>query len=119
MGIDSLAMAREDLLIAELRVVFETNATAKAELAARMNDVYPIYLGNFEKALNESPMKSGFVFGKKLTLADLIIFEGTQSLFQNNPSVLDNYPAIKLLRARVAGVDGISQYLAARKFYEY
>ena len=50
----------------------------------------------------------------QLTLADIILFEGTVTASQKDPTVLDKYPTVKGVAALVADVDGIKQYLAKR-----
>ena len=51
-----------------------------------------------------------------MTMADIIIFEGTQTAVQQFPNILDNYPEIKKLRAKVVTQDGIKQYIAKRPY---
>jgi len=72
-------------------------------------------LGFLTQLIKENPTKSGYVVGKKLTLADIIVFAGTETVADQNPAVLDKYPEIKAVRAKVAATDGIKQYLAKRK----
>ena len=50
-----------------------------------------------------------------MTLADVVIFDNTQWAAENMPEVIEMYPEIKALRAKVASADGIKQYLATRK----
>ena len=50
----------------------------------------------------------------QMTLGDLILYEGTQTVSQNQPGLLGNYPELKALRVKVEGQDGVKQYLAAR-----
>merc|ERR1712154_627544 len=54
---------------------------------------------------------------KKLSAADITIHEATQTISQTNPAMLDKYPDIKTLRAKVANSKGLKQYLATRKMY--
>merc|ERR1719239_1357805 len=73
--VDQIAMAREDLLIAESRFFLEQDAVKKAEYNATLQNAYPLYLSNFNRYIEENPAKSGYVIGDKLSLADIIIFE--------------------------------------------
>merc|ERR1711963_8551 len=114
---DQIALAREDLLTTESKVfgggptTTENNATlAKAN---------PLYLGNFNKFIQENPTKSGFVIGNKMSFADIVLLEGTQTVFQTNPTILDQYPELKTLRAKVAAQDGVKQYLLQRPFIRF
>jgi hypothetical protein len=47
-------------------------------------------------------------------LADIVIFEGTTTLSQNQPDILKKYPKINKIRAAVAAAPGIKEYLAKR-----
>jgi len=111
--IDSIALAREDLLIAEGNFAFAADEAAKKEMQGKLDKQYDQFLPKIEKILSSNT--SGFAVGKKMTLADIIIFEGTQGLSQHQASTLEKYPAISALRAKVAGTKGIKEYLADRK----
>merc|ERR1711923_532793 len=104
---DQIANAKEDLFIAESRVNFAEDEFTRSTENQTLFNAYPIYLGNFEKFIKENRAKSGYVIGDELSLADIIIFEGTQSLVQNYPQMLDQYPHIRALRARVAATEGV------------
>merc|ERR1712002_613120 len=116
--VDQIANAREDLLIAESRFFLEQDPVKKAEYNATVQKAYPLYLGNFNRYISENPDKSGYVIGHKLTLADLIIFEGSQTVFQNQPEMLEQFPYIRALRAKVGAEKGIMEYIIKRGFYE-
>ncbi|XP_059150470.1 probable glutathione S-transferase 7 [Physella acuta] len=116
--INQLHLLREDLIVEEVKVFQVKDPEKKNELVDNMNkNVYPRFLNYFNKILlnNQEKNKTNFTVGTKLSLADIIIFEGIQNVVQTNPQLLDNYPALKALRATVAEVDGIKQYLATRK----
>ncbi|KAK3796712.1 hypothetical protein RRG08_037477 [Elysia crispata] len=115
--IEQIAQLREDLLTEEIKVWKEKDAAKNAEMTKNMNEnVYPKVFGNFEKLAKENQSKAGskYSVGKQLTLADIILFEGTVTASQKDPTVLDKYPTVKGVAALVADVDGIKQYLAKR-----
>jgi len=119
MMVDQIAMAREDLLIAQAKFNTEQDPVKKAAANTVVQAAYPIYLGNFARYIRENPMNSGWVVGDKMSLGDIILYEGTQTLVQLQPTMLESYPELKALRAKVEMQDGIKQYLAARKFYPF
>ena len=77
--------------------------------------MYPKFFGFFNTVIKENPAKSGFAVGKKISLADVIIFDVTQWISDMKPEVMAPYPELKALLAKVAGTAGIKEYLAARK----
>ncbi|XP_012934777.1 glutathione S-transferase [Aplysia californica] len=113
--IDQIALAREDMLVEEAKVAFEKDEATKAEGQKKLSEEkYPLFLGAFTKIIKAN--KSGFAVGSKLSLADIVIFEGTQGLFEHQPEFLEEkYPEIMALRKKVSETDGIKQYLAKRK----
>jgi len=111
---DQIANAREDLFIAESRVALAEDVLTRNSANATLQNAYPIYLEQFNNFIEQNPAKSGFVIGHKLSLADIIIFEGVYSVSKMSPEMLDNYPAIKVLAHKVAAAEGILQYLVNR-----
>merc|ERR1719317_1696336 len=107
---DQLMYAREDLFAPWF-------IAKKAPLMAKLvNETLPLYLGNFEKYIAGNPANSGFVIGSQATLADIVLMEGTQNIFQDLPAVLAKYPKLMQLRAQTAALPGIKDYLAKRPF---
>jgi len=114
--IDQILMCREDILVPEAKVKFCKDDAERAELLKGVcADVYPKFFGFFNTVIKENPAKSGFAVGKKISLADLIIFDVTQWISDMKPEVMAPYPELKALLAKVAGTAGIKEYLAARK----
>ena len=85
-----------------------------AALKGLMEDVYPKFFSFFNSVIKENPAKSGFAVGKKISLADVIIFDVTYFISDRNPDVLTPYPEIRALNAKVADTPGIKEYLAKR-----
>jgi len=121
MRVDEIALAREDLFIAESNAfgVVQQDPTRRAELtAALIANAYPLYFGRFAQIIRENEARSGFAVGDKPTMADFVIFEGTTSVMQSNPQVLDAFPELKALRVKMAGWPGVAEYLAIRPYSE-
>merc|ERR1719210_1242050 len=113
--VNQVSLLREDMLIPETRHFLEGDAAEKEKKAKDLvENHYPRYIKIFNDLLkkNEGP----FVLGDKFSLADIVIFEGFQTLSQNFPKLLegDDAAAIVALRAKVAEQKGIKEYLANR-----
>jgi len=114
--IDQILMCREDILVPEAKVKFEKDEKARADLLKGLVDAtYPKFLGFFNNVIKENPAKSGFAVGKKISLADLIIFDVTQWISDMKPEVMAPYAELKACNAKVAATPGIKEYLATRK----
>ncbi|GFO21844.1 glutathione s-transferase [Plakobranchus ocellatus] len=113
--IDQIVQMKEDILLEEIKS-FVGSDDQKDQAAKDLPEVvYPRVMQIFERLIQQNPSKSGFVIGNKMTLADLAIFEGTQSCYQGNPRFMSNFPELMKLRQKVAEADGVRQYLATRK----
>jgi len=112
--VDQIAMAREDFFGAQSKFFTQQDPVLRAEAFKVVLDNVPLFFGNFERYMNENTHKSGWVVGTKMTIGDLILYEGAQGLLQNDPTFLDPYPLQKALRSKVESQDGIKQYLATR-----
>ncbi|RUS87370.1 hypothetical protein EGW08_004824 [Elysia chlorotica] len=115
--IEQLQQLREDLIVEEVNTWSQTDEAKKARFKKRMHeDVYPKFLAQCEKLIKENQAKteSKYTVGDKLSLADFIIFEGTENVRQQNASLLDGYPRVKAVSALVAALDNLKDYLAKR-----
>ena len=114
--IDQILLAREDILVPEAKIKFEKDKAKQKEfLDEYIENLYPKYFTYFNNLIKKNPAKSGFAIGKNITLADISIFDMTEWVTSVRKNVLDQYPEIKTLRAKVAAVKGIKQYLEQRK----
>merc|ERR1712142_438506 len=114
---DQIANARDDLFRIEGAAALNNDTLKQAELDDKVMKAYPLYFGNFNKYIENNPAQSGFVCGDELSLADIIIFEGTQTAYQNNPDILKDYPWVRALRVKVAATEGILKYVVKRGNY--
>lgn len=113
--IDSIALAREDLLVAITKWHFEADAEKKkTEEVKLFGEIFPMYLGKFNTFVKENPKKSGYMVGSKLSLADIVMVEAVQGIMEQDAGALDNYPELKALREKVINSNGIKEYLAKR-----
>ncbi|GFN93427.1 glutathione s-transferase [Plakobranchus ocellatus] len=115
--IEQIQGLREDLFVEELKVWKENDEAKKAEMTKNMNEVvYPKFLAYFERLIkdNQTKTNSKFTAGDKLSLADIIVFEGTETLRQKNSALLDQYPVVKEVNVLVASQESIKKYLDQR-----
>jgi len=114
--IDSIALAREDLLTQCTKWLTLQDEEEKGKLMIYLaQEMVPFFFGRWVRLLEENPSKSGWMVGDKLSLADLVVYEGTESLISFYPEVIEPYPELIALRERIGNSDGIKQYLAIRK----
>merc|ERR1711974_279681 len=109
--IDEISLLREDMLIPETKEFLESDEAKKAEIAKQNQEShYPKYLQFFLDILKKS--KSGWASGgKKMTLADIVMFEGTTTVSQLYPDIFKKFQDLVKLREKVSKVAGIKEYL--------
>ncbi|GFO21841.1 glutathione-s-transferase [Plakobranchus ocellatus] len=113
--IDQIVQLKEDILTVEIDTVLGSDQSKMAAAKKLVSEVYPRTMNIFNKFIQENPASSGFVIGEKMTLADLAIFEGSQSCYNSDPDFLKGYQNIMALREKVAAQDGVRQYLDKRE----
>merc|ERR1711963_1033807 len=119
---DQIVYAREDLLVAYYQATIAqgvTDADRKVKYAKLVNETIPLYLGNFEKYIARNPSNSGFVIGNQVSLADIVLMEGTQNIFRDMPQMLQPFQKLQNLRNQTAAVPNIAAYLANRPLYPF
>ena len=98
-----------DLLQAFVKVIFESNETRKAELQKKFNEEEsPKYLSLLEKRVTAD----GWLYGSKLTYADLAFFNFCDNL--NQPNALEAYPGLKAVQEKVAALPNIAKWVKDR-----
>jgi len=115
--IDQILMCREDIVVPEAKIKFEQDQGKRAELTKDMIDTtYPKFFGFFDTIIKDNPTKSGWAVGKKISMADLVIFDVSEWIFGlKEEEMRSAYPNIAAVRAKVATTPGIKEYLANRK----
>lgn len=98
--------------------VFEGYDEAKKAEAkkALFGEYVPKYFGIIEKRITANNSPDGWVFGKKLTYADIRIATGVEmvAVLQPQPSITDSYPAIKKLTDAVNAQPKIAEWIKNR-----
>jgi len=108
--INEISLVREDMLVPETQhFLCGDEAEKKKKEETLKAEHYPKYC-----KILEDLIAGDFAVGKKLSLADIVIFEGTTTLSQNHPDILKKYPKINAIRKKVSETAGIKEYLAKR-----
>lgn len=93
---------------------FEKDETRKAALHKELSETHlPRYLGIFEKLITENSREEGWVYGPKVTYADLHFFFITDCLIKFGQS-LEKYPGIQKLRNTISSLSNIAKWLKQR-----
>ncbi|KAK7102161.1 glutathione S-transferase-like [Littorina saxatilis] len=104
-----------DLIQTMVKARFEQDEAKKAELEKKLaTEDLPKFLGLFEKLLKDNGSK-GFFVGNSVTLADLDVFNITDTLLKVNADILASCPELQKLRSKVADHPKVKTYLASRK----
>ena len=94
-----------DLIAQMIKWMSEKDETCKAELKKEMDKVHtPKHLSNLEKHITAE----GWLYGSKVTYADLIFFNFSHHL---SDEVLAKYPGLKGLREKVEALPNIAKWL--------
>lgn len=113
--IDEVVNLVGDFIGAMVKAKFEKDEQRKKENEAKLqNEDTPRFLSTFEKLLAENG-SNGFFVGNSITLADLEVFNITDSLVNAHDQAVAQYPNLIKMRAAVAGNPNIKAYLATRK----
>ena len=110
---DAVVDTAADILNVYFSKVFKAEDKTAAWTAFRDNEATK-GLQNLEKLIGLYG-GNGFAVGNALTWADLFIYDVTSQLFDREPSVLDNYAAVKQVRASVEAHEKVADYLKNRK----
>jgi len=99
----------------------EKDETRKAELKKEFEEKdMPRYLGTLEKRVTENNSPDGWLYGTKVTYADLLAcvqFGLMEELIW--PGMLDNYPAMKKLKTSVENLPAIAKWIKERPQSKY
>ena len=108
-----LAGAINDLFEDLVQVYFEKNEEKKANMRKKyMEQTVPFALGKFEAlcAANDG----GYLWGNKLTWADLAFFCWTEFMTPAVPTLFDSFPSLKKLKETVETLPNIAKWLEER-----
>lgn len=105
---DMIAGAVADFAEVALKCAFQESETiAIASLHAALEKFGP----HFERRLAENGGE--FIAAKRLTFADILLAEPLTANLEWAPSILDDWPGLKALQARVTSLHGVERYLAS------
>lgn len=97
-----------------IKLYFEKDETKKAELkTALLGEKIPAFLKVMDMYITKNN-KKGHVFGDKLTLADIAVFDIMDNLVQFDSGCMAKCPKVKEVYDTVAAVDNLKSYLSTR-----
>jgi len=108
--VDSITEVREK----SYEVHFEKDEAKKKQLQAGFKDTIAPSLKGLEKILTSNQDGAGFFVGTEITLADIHFFTIFESVRGAAPTLLDDYPKLKALFARLETYPKIADYLKTR-----
>jgi len=113
MQVDQVVMTVQDFVSQLTKAFFEKDEAKKAELMKNVQEVEtPKFLAIFEKLAKANG--TGFMVGKKMSLADIAMFDIFFNVQKNQGPVLDKFPAVKAAYDKVANDDKVKAYVAKR-----
>ncbi len=107
-----------DLAQHAIRIFFEQDEARKCELKKEFIETHvPRYLGALQKRASGNNCYYGWIWGPKVTYADLSIYLMLEQVLISTtlvPDVLDRYPALKKLHDSVEALPNIAKWLKDR-----
>ena len=117
--IASIIDAGGDLSQKLLTAHFEKDETRKAELKKEMGEVvFPKFLGIFENLINTNGTPEGWIYGSKVTYADLALYN-ILDWVKDIPNIFDKYPGIQKMRKSVEELPNVAKWIATRPKTEH
>lgn len=71
--------------------------------------------GQIERIMSCNKASDGWAVGKKMSAADVMLFESFESSLSQDAALLDKFPKIKACRQKVQDCKKMKEYLAKRK----
>ena len=93
---------------------FGTEESKAAGLKALLEKEIPKYFAIMEKRIKENKSGNGWVYGDKITYADLRLCVTVDGLMALNPTMADDYPALKNVNEKVKAEPKIAEWLKKR-----
>ncbi|XP_070548538.1 S-crystallin SL11-like [Ptychodera flava] len=116
---DMVTDACEDLFQGMIKVFFEKDEAKKTELKTEYGKKLTATLASLEKILTANNGGDGFFVGDGVSVADLSFFAQVEFTSPSAPNLLDAYPKLKALNARVAALPNIAAWLEKRPKTEF
>ncbi len=111
----SIVDSYNDCLTASLKPVYEKDDKTKADLREAFLKECPKWFNNFEKRITDS----GWIFGDKLTWADITLAAGFESVGVIFLNILDDYPKLKAHKTKVESQPKIAEWIKNRPDSSY
>lgn len=112
---DALADYIADLRNKYIPIAYASTFKTSPEAIARYFEQLPVALGFLERAHGRSQdPQAGWFIGSSVTFADVTAFDYLDGLETLQPTVLDNFPALKGFVARFRALPNIASFLATR-----
>ena len=104
-----------DLLLKLIPFFYEKDETRKAQLLKEFAETHiPRYLGILEKLAAANNSAGGWMFGPKVTYADITLYVVSDIISRPVPNAFDKYPALTKLIASVENLPNIAKWLKER-----
>ena len=113
-----IAEAVNDLFEDLLKARIEKNEERKAQMQKDYKEkAVPFALAKFEALASTN--KNGYLWGNKLTWADLAFFNWICMISHRAPAILDRFPSLKKLKETVETLPNIAKWLKERPETEF
>ena len=93
-----------------MKMFFEKDASAKEEMVTKLRQTLSVKLAIFEKRA----AGTGWLFGNKLTWADLAFYLSADWFLQSVKDALENFPTLTKLREKVGALPRIAKWIEER-----
>lgn len=112
---DALADHIADLRTKYIPIAYASTFKTSPEATAEFFNQLPVVLGFLERAHSRSQdPQAGWFIGSSLTFADVTAFDYLDGLEKLQPTVLDNFPALKGFVARFRELPNVAAFLTTR-----
>ena len=104
-----------DFRTALMKVHFEKDEERKAQMQEKfVKEDIPRYWGIIEGMCKKNNAAEGWIYGEKVTYADLAVFNTLEFVLPKLPTVLKDYPCVAKLNAAVKALPNIAEWLKKR-----
>ena len=118
--IASIIVVLKDLAQKIFQVAFEKDETRKADLKKALEEEHiPKILGALEKRAAGNNSTNGWIWGAKVTYAELHAYHILGYVKMFSPNVLDKYPVLAKMYTSVENLPNIAKWLEERPKTDY
>ena len=112
--LDSIADVIEDLNQKVVPAIWGTEESQVKGKEVLLKEAIPKYFGILEKRVNSNGVAEGWILGNKLTYIDFHVSIMLDGLLRLDPTLNDNYPALKKLSDAVKAQPRIAEWIKKR-----